>query len=109
MISGEHIKSSRQASRLYDNCGLDIHGIPLAIQCKNVKANLNYTDILNYMEDQLGKYFPKNALEHKFIRLIRHQRRRGKKISRNEDLIIMSVEDFFRILEYTDLQKLWED
>ena len=61
------------------------------------------------MEDQLRKYFAEHAPEHKFPRIIRHQRRRGKKIARNEDLIIMSVEDFFRILEYTDLQKLWED
>lgn len=42
--------TSRQASRLYDDCKLDIWGIPDNVQVKNVKASINPMSIFRQMK-----------------------------------------------------------
>jgi len=45
--------TSRQASRLYDDCKLDIWGVPLNVQIKNVKVPQNPTTIIRQMKREV--------------------------------------------------------
>jgi len=97
-IDTKFIKTSRQASRLYDDSKIDIWGVPLLIQVKNVKSSLNYTTIFNEMDECLKQNFPPNQLEHSYPKIIRHQRRRATRLQAYEDLIIMPYDDWLKLI-----------
>jgi hypothetical protein len=46
----ENALTSRQASRLYDDCKLDIWGVPFNIQTKKLKTPQNSTTIIRQMK-----------------------------------------------------------
>lgn len=85
-------KTSRLASRLYDNCGIDLHGIPFLVQAKNVKAAINYGELFKEIEDNVKKNFPPEAPEHKYPIMIFHHREKAK-------LVIMQEDDFLKLIQ----------
>lgn len=97
-IGFPHAKTSREASRLYDNCGIDVWGACDLMQCKDVLASINYSDLFDSMDALLLKNFPSNAPEHNMPRVIRHVRRRKKQKTKNEDLIIIPSVYYFDLL-----------
>lgn len=84
-------KTSRLASRLYDNCSIDLHGIPYLVQAKNVQSALNYGKIFEEMEQAIKDNFPSNAVEHKLPKVIFHKRKKDR-------LVILKEEDFLELL-----------
>lgn len=91
----EFCKTTRQTSRMLDSCQIDLAFIPYNVQAKKVKANLNYTEIFDNIENNLKLNFPPNSEEHTKPCIIFHSR--GKKAS--EKLVIMKEEDMFNLLE----------
>jgi hypothetical protein len=51
-------KTSRHASKLLDNCKVDIYGIPVNLQAKNVKTSIKYQEIFDSMIELLEKNMP---------------------------------------------------
>ena len=84
----ERAKTSRQASRLFDDCKIDIYGVPLNIQCKNSKQKLDANDIFKSMIDAVKKELPER-LNLPF--LLFHKKDR-------KETVTMSKMDFYRIL-----------
>lgn len=86
----EHCKTSREASKLLDNCSVDHWGIPYNIQAKNGYAQgLKYQDILTTIEELLLKNYPQRL---EYPTIILHKRK-------NNQLAIMKTEDLFKLLE----------
>lgn len=71
----EFCKTARQASRLLDDCGVDLSGLPLNIQIKSgyktarPKADALFKD----MKDNLAKAFPPGDTVHKNPRVLIHK------------------------------------
>lgn len=83
--------TSRQASRLYDDCMIDIWGMPDNIQVKNVRANINPMTIFRQMKKVIEEKLEKieKRLHLPFV-LIHKQ---------NKEITVyvkMSLEDYFK-------------
>lgn len=74
--------TSRYASTLLDDNKVDVANIPLNIQCKNVKANINYADLLDEINGSLEKNIP-DRLEYPTV--IIHKKDRGRTMAIMED------------------------
>lgn len=74
--------TSRYGSRQLDDNKVDIANIPLNIQCKNVKANINYTELLDEINSCLEKNIPERL---EYPTIIIHKKDRGRRIAIMED------------------------
>jgi len=92
-------KTSRLASRLLDNSNVDVAFIPYNLQCKNVKANIKYTEIFKEIEEDLKKNFPPHDVQHTYPIVIAHKRGRTK----DEEHVIMKAEDFIKLVKSQQL------
>lgn len=101
-IGYDKAKTTRQASRLLDNCKVDIAFTPYNIQCKSVIANINYTNIFKDIKSLLKENFPEDDdVVNKPI-VIAHKRGRLKE----QHHIILEFDTFInlvkKIKEYED-------
>lgn len=57
----EHARTSREESRLMDDCGIDIVNVPFLVQAKAGYENRqpNFSKIYNNIKEKIGEKFPK--------------------------------------------------
>lgn len=94
-----YCKTSREASKLLDDCLVDLFGIPINVQIKCGKQRgLNPTLVLRDMRIALKKHFPDKE---ELPKIIIHKKDVGKGRKRDEydELVTMSFEDFKTLLE----------
>ena len=85
-------KTSRLASRLLDNCKVDLYGLPYNIQVKGGKhKNLNPRRVLNQMRELLALNFPPHDPVHSYPSFIIH--RRMIYSNQNDDDIVYYLKD----------------
>lgn len=88
-IGYDKCKTSREASKLLDNCKVDHWGIPYNIQAKNgYTKGLDYQQILDEIRELLKNNYPTRT---KFPTIIVHKRRNSK-------LAIMSLLDLYYLI-----------
>ena len=90
----EDTVTSRLASLLHDSAKIDLVRLPFFPQCKYGYKGMSvnaYIKLLNEMEEGIAK----NKIKEDFPKVIHH--RKGRK--RNEDLVIMTREDFFKLIK----------
>lgn len=84
-----HCKTSRQASRLLDDCKVDHWGIPYNIQAKNgYNRGLNYQEILDNIKQLLSQSYPQRL---EYPTIIFHKRKKS-------ELAIMDMKDFYSLI-----------
>lgn len=88
-------KTSRAASRLLDNCKVDLAFIPYNVQVKSVVSGLNYQNIFEEMEELLKENYPPGDQILTYPSVIIHDR--GRKDSQKQ--VIMMEKDFMEILK----------
>src|SRR5688572_6248195 len=90
-------KTSRLASRILDNCKVDIAGIPYLVQTKAgyAKARPKPEVIFQEMEDLLKENFPENDPVHQYPKILVHKIN-GK--HKYHNLVTMSYNDFKYLL-----------
>lgn len=89
-------KTSRQSSRLLDDCGVDLDGIPFNIQLKNgYNSGINYTKLFEEIDRKIGENYIPNDPRHIFPSIIIHKR--GRKES--EHHVVMQAKDFKKLIE----------
>ena len=86
-----YCKTSRQASRLLDDCGVDLAFIPFLFQCKNVKANINYGKLITDIETKTKANFPPNSPELRYPVVVAHKK--------EDELIVMRADYFVALLK----------
>jgi hypothetical protein len=91
-----YCKTSRQASRLLDDCGVDLAFIPYLFQCKHVASGINYSKLIKDIETNVQEHLPPSSPEQKYPVVVAH--RRGKKPE--EELIVMKAIDFIELLKH---------
>lgn len=90
-------KTSREASKLLDNCQVDIAGVPFLIQAKaGYDKNRPKADIIfKQIEENLAKNFPKTDPIHCYPKILVHKIN-GKQKYKN--LVTMPYDDFKYLL-----------
>lgn len=90
-------KTSRLASRLLDNCKVDIAGVPYLIQTKAgyAKARPKAEVIFQEIEDALLENFPKEDPVHKYPKILIHKINGRQKY---HNLVTMPYDDFKYLL-----------
>lgn len=94
----EFAKTSRNASRVLDNCKVDIAGVPFLIQIKSgyVKNRPKADEIFKEIEENLLKNYPKNDIIHKYPKVLIHKLD-GK--NKYNNLVTLPYDDFKYLLE----------
>ena len=99
-----YCKTSRQASRLLDSCKIDLVFLPYNIQCKNVKANINYIDLIKSIKSTLAENYPEDDPIFDNPIVIAHKRGRTPE----EHLVIMEASSFIdlarKVKEYETIE-----
>jgi hypothetical protein len=90
-------KTSRLASRILDNCNVDIAGVPFLIQTKAgyAKARPKPEEIFKEIEDDLKQNFPEDDPIHCYPKVLIHKIN-GK--HKYHNLVTMPYNDFKRLL-----------
>lgn len=100
-------KTSRQASRLMDDCKIDLcFTDPFNIQIKVGKQRgLVVSKELSMMKEEITKHFPKEYPIHSNIKMIIHKKDIGRGRRRNEfdEIVSMTLKDFITLLKKTNL------
>jgi len=86
-------KTSRYASRMLDDCNIDISGIPFLVQAKAgyAKARPKPEEIFKNMDIDLQKNFPKNDPVHSYPKVLVHKINGRHKY---HNLVTMPYNDF---------------
>lgn len=105
--------TSRQGSKLLDDCAVDLMFLPFLAQIKaGRQIGMNSSKVLKDIEDRIKMKFPQDALEQNMPRILIHYKEaqfvKGEKRNRTEydELVTMTFETFTIFLKaYTnDLQ-----
>lgn len=92
----EECQTSRYASRMLDDGGVDLANIPLLVQIKaGMQKGLKHDEVLKNIETKLptlAKKFPKVLIHHK-------QGKAGKKRDEYSSMVSMTFDDFFTLLK----------
>lgn len=90
-------KTSRFASRILDNCKVDIAGIPYLVQTKSgyAKARPKPEEIFQEMEDLLKENFPPEDPVHQYPKILVHKITGIKKY---HNFVTMPYNDFKYLL-----------
>jgi len=96
-------KTSRAASRLHDDSGIDLcFTNPFNIQIKaGLQRGLNPSLELAKITTEVGKNFPKEYAEHTNYNIVIHKKEVGRGRKRNEfdEIVSMTFLDFIKIVE----------
>lgn len=85
------VKTSREASRLFDNCGIDLVNIPFFIQCKDVQSkSLNYQKLKNECLTLVKFQFPPDQPQYPYVLI--------HKVARNTIQVTMDYDLFLKLL-----------
>lgn len=90
-------KTSRFASRILDNCKVDIAGVPYLVQTKSgyEKVRPKPEEIFQEMEDLLKENFPENDPVHQYPKMLIHKITDRKKY---HNFVTMPFNDFKYLL-----------
>ena len=94
--------TSRQGSRLHDDCKIDLIFLPFNVQVKaGVQKGVNPAAILHEMEELLIHHFPTNSPDLSYPKLVIHKKKAGSGNRRTEydELVTMTFEDFKKLIK----------
>lgn len=98
----ERVKTSRSCSKLLDDCGVDIVGLPFLVQCKSgyPKNRPKFEEESLYIRERLTEKFgPENrVLQHPILLIHELNVGRGKKRDKEHTQVTLSLEDFLQIV-----------
>lgn len=97
-----HCITARYGSRMHDDCGIDLLNTPYNVQIKSGYAKgINYSKVLREIAERVFHGFPKEAPEHLMPNIIIHRKdaKRGQKRTEFDELVVMTLEDFKKIVK----------
>lgn len=95
-------QTSRYGSRMHDDCAIDLIFIPINVQIKAGKQRgLNPSKVLRDMDERVLSVFPEGSTEIDQYNIVIHRKDvgRGKKRDKYDDLVILSWEDYAKLIE----------
>lgn len=101
-IGYDKCQTSRYASRMHDDCAIDLVNIPFNVQIKaGAQKGLNASRILREIDERLIKQFPEGAVEFSQINLMIHRKntKQGKRRDKYDTIVSMAFEDFLMLIK----------
>ena len=98
-LGWENARSSREESNYLDACGIDIVNVPINIQVKaGAQKGLNYSEELRQIKEKINQ---KASHLQDNILILAHRKdgKPGKKRNPEQDLVIMTREDFINLFK----------
>lgn len=103
----DHCVTSRYASRIHDDAGIDLFNLPINVQIKAGKQkNMKIPNVLSYIKEKVRQLFPKGSKEFELPCIVIHRNDvgRGKKRTEYHDIVSMTFEDFVKLIK----NKKWD-
>lgn len=97
----KHCKTTRNTSKLLDNCKIDLNFLPILVQIKaGEQKGLNPAVILKQISEALRENIPQSYPEHKMPKVLIHHKDipKGRRTRNPEDTIISMTFDDWLIL-----------
>lgn len=97
----KHCKTTRNTSKLLDNCKIDLNFLPILVQIKaGEQKGLNPSIILKQMSEALRENIPQSYPEHKMPKIVIHHKDlpKGKRTRSPEDTMVSMTFDDWLIL-----------
>lgn len=97
----KHCKTTRNTSKLLDNCKVDLNFLPILVQIKaGEQKGLNPSLVLQQMSESLRENIPQGYPEHKMPKIVIHHKDipKGRRNRISEDTIVTITFDDFLIL-----------
>lgn len=98
----KHCRTSRQASKLHDDCAIDLVFIPVLAQIKaGRQRNMNPSKVLYDIDERVQQNFPETAPERNMPGVLIHYKQvgAGKKRTKYDELVTMTFETFLTFLK----------
>lgn len=92
--------TSRQGSRILDDCKVDLMNLPILLQIKAGKQRgMNPSAVLQEMDEMLVQKIPASDPMHKLPRAVIHRKEvgRGKRRNKYSEIVSMTLEDFTKL------------
>lgn len=96
-----YCQTSRRASRLHDDAGIDLVNLPVSIQIKSgYQRGLNVSALLAEIREKIRHIFPTTSSERMAPLAILHRKpgRPGQPRQPEDEIVSMTFEDFLTIL-----------
>lgn len=98
----EKCRTSREGSRLYDSCAVDLMFLPILVQVKAGKQKaLNISQVLKEISERVEKTFPADAPEQTMPKIVIHHKDvgQGRQRTQYSELVTMTFEEFLPFLK----------
>ena len=102
-----YCRTSREASKLHDDCAVDLVFLPVLAQIKaGRQRNMNPSKVLSDIEERILNNFPEQSPERNMPSIMIHYKEvgRGRKRTKYDELVTMTFETFLIFLKAYDLQ-----
>jgi len=100
--------TSRYASRMHDDAGIDLVGVPFNVQVKaGRQARLRPAQVLAEMKERVARAFPEGSPERVWPSILVHRGEpgRGKRRREEDDIVHLTFADFKKVIgEKTETQ-----
>jgi hypothetical protein len=101
-----YCRTSREGSRLHDNCKIDLIFIPFNTQIKAGKQKgFNPVSVLKEMNMLITKAFPPDSAEFNHPKIVIHKKEsgRGNKRTEYDETVTMTFEDFKKLIKTANI------
>lgn len=100
-IGYEHCITSRQGSKLFDDCGIDLLFVPYNIQIKaGEQKGMKPADVINYTKDSMKAKFPPTSVEFGYPTVLIHRKpASGAKRLETDELVTMTYLDWEQMVK----------
>lgn len=97
-----YCRTSREASKLHDDCAIDLVFLPILAQIKaGRQRNMSPSKVLSEITERVIQNFPENSPERSMPSVLIHYKEagRGKKRTEYDELVTMTFETFLKFLK----------
>lgn len=97
-----YCRTSREASKLHDDCAVDLVFLPVLVQIKaGRQRNMNPSKVLFDITERVKLNFPEDSPERNMPSVMIHYKEagRGKKRSEYDELVTMTFDTFLKFLK----------
>lgn len=102
----DKVRTTRQASRILDDCGIDLAFLPLNVQIKRGKQRgLNASKEIDYIAERMKEILPPDYPNQNYPTIVIHDKecKPGEKHKPSDELVSMTFNDFLKFFKpYAD-------
>ena len=96
----EKCTTTRNSSRILDNCKIDLNFIPLNVQSKvGEQKNMKPVSELKMMKDEMNARLPETEPQHHYPKIVVHKKPAKGKRTEFDTIVTMTLNDFMKLFK----------